>query len=220
MSWAAKRGLLPSEPNPCRGIDRYKENKRERFLSAAELSRLGEALRDAEREKTLSPYAIAAIRLLLLTGARLSEILTIKWDYVDPDNRQLRLPRSKTGQKSIYLTSAVADILRSLPRVQGNPFVVVGEQPGAHLVNVQKPWDRIRAHAGLEDVRLHDLRHSYASVGATGGLSLLFVGKLLGQTQASTTQIYAHLAEDPVRQAGEQISEAIATALSQNGRGS
>jgi integrase len=218
MGWAAKRGLLPSEANPCRGIDRYKENKRERFLSAAELSRLGKALREAEQEKTLSPYAITAIRLLLLTGARLNEILTLRWDYVDPDNRQLRLPRSKTGQKSIYLTAAVADILQSLPRVKGNPFVVVGEKPGAHLVNLQKPWDRIRARAGLEDVRLHDLRHSYASVGATRGLSLLFVGKLLGHTQASTTQRYAHLAEDPVRQAGEQISEAIATALSQNGQ--
>ena len=218
MGWAAKRGLLPSEVNPCRGIDRYKENKRERFLSAAELSRLGDALREAEQEKTLSPYATAAIRLLLLTGARLSEILTLKWDYVDPDNRQLRLPRSKTGPKSIYLTTAVEDILQSLPRVKGNPFVVVGEKPGTHLVNLQKPWDRIRARAGLEDVRLHDLRHSYASVGATSGLSLLFVGKLLGHTQASTTQRYAHLAEDPVRQAGEQICQAIATALSQNGR--
>jgi len=213
MGWAGKRGLLPSEANPCRGIDRYKENKRERFLSAAELSRLGEALREAEQEKTLSPYPVAAIRLLLLTGARLSEILTLKWDYVDPDHQQFRLPRSKTGPKSIYLTTAVADILQELPRVKGNPFVIVGDRAGAHLVNLQKPWRRIRARAGLDDVRLHDLRHSYASVGATGGLSLLFVGKLLGHKQASTTQRYAHLAEDPVRQAGEQISEAIATAL-------
>jgi len=216
MGWAAKRGLLPSEANPCRGIDRYKENRRERFLSAAELSSLGEALRDAEREKTFSPYAIAAIRLLLLTGARLSEILTLKWDYVDPDNRHLRLPRSKTGPKSIYLTTAVADILQALPRMKGNPFVIVGDMVGAHFVNLQKPWDRIRARAGLDDVRLHDLRHSYASVGATSGLSLLFVGKLLGHTQASTTQRYAHLAENPVRQAGERISEAIATALGQS----
>ena len=220
MGWAAKGGLLPSEANPCRGIDGYKENKRERFLNAAELSGLGEALREAEQEKTLSPYAVAAIRLLLLTGARLSEILTLKWDYVDHDNRQLRLPRSKTGPKSIYLTAAVADILLSLPRVQGNPFVIVGERPGAHLVNLQKPWRRVRDRAGLDGVRLHDLRHSYASVGATGGLSLLFVGKLLGHTQASTTQRYAHLAEHPVRQAGEQISEAIAAALDQNRRGS
>ena len=216
MSWAASRGLLSTPTNPCRGIQRYKENKRERFLSGAELSRLGEALREADEQQVLTPYAIAAIRLLLLTGARKSEILSLRWDYVDPDNRLLRLPRSKTGLKSIYLTTAAAEILQSLPRVQGNPFVIVGEKPGAHLVNLQKPWDRIRARAGLEDVRLHDLRHSYASVGATSGLSLLFVGKLLGHTQASTTQRYAHLAEDPVRQAGEQISEAIATALSQN----
>jgi integrase len=216
MGWAAKRGLLPSEANPCRGIDRYKENKRERFLSTAELSRLGEALRGAEQEQASSPYAVAAIRLLLLTGARLSEILTLKWDYIDQDNRQLRLPHSKTGPKSIYLTTASTDILQTLPRVKGNPFVIVGDRPGAHLVNLQKPWRRIRARAGLDDVRLHDLRHSYASVGATGGLSLIFVGKLLGHKQASTTQRYAHLAEDPVRQAGEQISEAIAAALSKN----
>ena len=210
--------MLSAATNPCRGIDRYKENKRERFLSAAELSRLGEALREAEEQQALTPYAIAAIRLLLLTGARKSEILSLRWDCVDLDNRLLRLPRSKTGPKSIYLTTAAAEILKLLPRVKGNPFVIVGEKPGAHLVNLQKPWDRIRARAGLDDVRLHDLRHSYASVGATSGLSLLFVGKLLGHTQASTTQRYAHLAEDPVRQAGEQISEAIATALNQNCR--
>jgi len=213
MGWAASRGLLSAATNPCRGIDRYKENKRERFLSAAELSRLGEALREAEEQQALTPYAIAAIRLLLLTGARKSEILSLRWDCVDLDNRLLRLPRSKTGPKSIYLTTAAAEILKLLPRVKGNPFVIVGEKPGAHLVNLQKPWDRIRARAGLDDVRLHDLRHSYASVGATSGLSLLFVGKLLGHTQASTTQRYAHLAEDPVRQAGERISEAIASAL-------
>src|SRR6476620_6548741 len=220
MGWAAKRGLFASEANPCRGIDRYKESRRERFLSTAELGRLGEVLREVEQEQTSSPYAVAAIRLLLLTGARVSEILTLPWDHVDPDHRQLRLSRSKTGPKSIYLTRAVAEILQSLPRVKGNPYVIVGERPGAHLVNLQKPWQRIRARAGLEDVRLHDLRHSYASVGATGGLSLLFVGKLLGHRQASTTHRYAHLAEDPVRQAGEQISEAIANALSKRGNGS
>ena len=220
MNWATTRGLVSAAGNPCRGIEHYKEIKRERFLSAAELTRLGEALREVEQEQTSSPYAVAAIRMLLLTGARLSEILTLKWDDVDQDNRQLRLPRSKTGPKSIYLTTAVAEILQSLPRVKGNPYVIVGERPGAHLVNLQKPWQRIRARAGLEDVRLHDLRHSYASVGATGGLSLLFVGKLLGHRQASTTHRYAHLAEDPVRQAGEQISEAIATALSRRGKGS
>lgn len=166
MGWATKRGLFPSESNPCRGIDRYKENKRERFLSAAELSRLGEALREAEQDNEMSPYSVAAIRLLLLTGARRSEILTLKWDYVDLDNRQLRLPRSKTGPKSIYLTTAVAHTLQSLPRVHGNPFVIVGERPGAHLINLQKPWRRIRDRAGFHDARLHDLRHSYASVGA------------------------------------------------------
>ena len=190
------------------------ERTTQRNCAHSKLARLGEVLREAEQDKTLSPYAISAIRLLLLTGARLGEILTLQWDHVDPDHRQLRLPRSKTGPESIYLTTAVAEILQSLPRVKGNPYVIVGERPGAHLVNLQKPWQRIRVRAGFEDVRLHDLRHSYASVGATGGLSLLFVGKLLGHRQASTTQRYAHLAEDPVRQAGEQISETIATALS------
>ena len=191
------------------------ENRRERFLSAEELSRLGEALREAEQEQIATPYAIAAIRLLLLTGARLSEILTLKWDYVDPDNRQLRLPRSKTGPKSIYLTTAVADILQSLPRVKGNPFVIVGEKAGAHLVNFQKPWSRIRARAGLDDVRLHDLRHSYASVGATGGLSLLFVGKLpviSRRLPRSATHTWPRIRSG---RAGEQVSVAIATALGQ-----
>jgi integrase len=213
MGWASKRGLHPSDTNPCRGIERYKENKRERFLTVVELRRLGQALREAEQNKTVTPYAIGAIRLLLLTGARLGEILTLQWEHVNFETRQLRLPRSKTGPKSIYLTTAVADILNSLPLVQGNAFVIAGDKPRAHLVHLQKPWSRIRDSAGLDDVRLHDLRHSYASVGAASGLSLLFVGKLLGHKQASTTQRYAHLAEDPVRQAGEQISDVIAKAL-------
>jgi integrase len=220
MSWAAARGLLASETNPCRGIERYKENRRERFLCSKELARLGEALREADWQKTETLYAIAALQLLLLTGARKSEILALKWNQVDLENRVLRLSRSKTGVKSIYLATAATKILGTLPRVEGNPFVIVGEVNGSHLVNLQKPWRRIRRRAGLDDVRLHDLRHSYASVGATGGLSLLFVGKLLGHTQASTTQRYAHLAEHPVRQAGEQISVAIAAALDQNRRGS
>jgi integrase len=218
MNWAATRSLLASGANPCRGIERYKENKRERFLSSAEMSRLGQALQDVETQQTLSPYAIAAIRLLLLTGARKSEILSLRWDYVDLENRAFRLPRSKTGPKSIYITTAVADILTSLPRVQGNPYLIVGATKNAHLFDLKGPWRRIRSLAGLDDVRLHDLRHTYASIGATGGLSLPFVGKLLGHKQASTTQRYAHLAEDPVRAAGEQVSVAIAQALAAMGK--
>jgi integrase len=173
MLWAASRGLVSAERNPCRGIERYKETKRERFLSMDELSRLGEVLREAEKSQMASPYAIAAIRLLLLTGARLSEILTLRWEHVDVERRLARLPRSKTGPKSIYLPAAALEILNGIPRLEGNPYVIAGEVSGEHLVNLQKPWRRVRAAAGLEDVRLHDLRHSYASVGATRSYSLV-----------------------------------------------
>ena len=128
----------------------------------------------------------------------------------------LVLPDSKTGKKFIYLNAPSRDVLANLPRFENNPFVIVGARDGAALVNLQKPWRRIRARAGLEDVRIHDLRHSFASVAASGGLSLPMIGKLLGHTQAATTQRYAHLAADPLRDANEAIGERIAAAMKGN----
>jgi integrase len=213
FNWAELHGYRPDGSNPCRHVERYREQKRERFLSEAELSRLGEALAAGVREGTETMFMIAAIRLLLFTGARLGEILGLRWDYVDIERACLRLPDSKTGQKVLYLNAPALEVLAALPRVEANPYVICGKREGAHLVNLEKPWRRIRARATLDDVRLHDLRHSFASFGAAGGLSLLMIGKLLGHTQAATTERYAHLAADPVRAANEAIGERIAAAM-------
>ena len=217
FNWAEKYGYRPDGSNPCRHVERYRERKRERFLSDTELARLGVILARTEREGTVSTYVITAIRLLLFTGARLGEILTLKWEHVDIERACLRLPDSKTGQKVLYLNAPALEVLAALPRVEGNPHVICGERVGAHLVNLEKPWRRIRAKAGLDDVRIHDLRHSFASVGAAGGLSLPMIGKLLGHTQAATTERYAHLAADPVRAASEEIGKRIAAAMKGQG---
>ena len=216
FNWCEKHGYRTDSSNPCRHIEKYKEQRRERFLSPLELARLGNALAEAEANETTSTYVIAALRLLVLTGARLSEILTLKWSYVDFDNNQLRLPDSKTGAKTIYLNAPTLQILTDLPRLEGNPFVICGKREGARLINLQKPWRRIRKAAGLDDVRIHDLRHSFASVAAGSGQSLPVIGALLGHTQPQTTARYAHLAADPLRAASDAVGGKIAASLKGN----
>jgi integrase len=141
--------------------------------------------------------AVAAFRLLALTGARVSEILTLQWDWIDATQGVARLPDSKTGRKNLYLPPGALAVLDALPRMAGNSHVLPGDRAGAHFIGVQKPWQRVRRLAGLPDLRLHDLRHAYASVAVAGGDSLFIVGKILGHRQASTTERYSHLASDP-----------------------
>jgi len=208
FSWSGRRG----ERNPCTGIERFREEKRRRYLSPAEFGRLGNAL-TASAGNGVSMHALAAIRLLLLTGTRLNEILTLKWDYIDRERGCLKLPESKTGAKEIHLNGPALAVLDTLPHEIGNPYVILGQRSGTHLVNLEKPWRQVRARAGLDDVRLHDLRHSFASVGAGAGLGLPMIGGLLGHTQAATTARYAHLAADPLRAASELIGQQLATLL-------
>jgi integrase len=144
----------------------------------------------------------------------LGEILTLRWDYVDLEQRVLKLPDSKTGRKLIWLNPPAAEILTAIPRLKGNAFVIVGDREGAHLVNIQKVWRRICRRANIHDVRIHDLRHSYASVAVAAGVGLFLTGKILGHLRASTTERYAHLADDPVRQANDAIGRRIHEALS------
>ena len=214
FSFAEQRGLVPDGTNPCRRIEKYREQARDRFLTQAEIVRLGQALIQAEERRTTSPQVIAAIRLLLFTGARLSEILTLRWEYVDLERAMLFLPDSKTGRKAITLNTPACDVLRSIPRLEGNPWVIAGNKHGEHLVNMQKPWRAIRKSAALEDVRIHDLRHTFASIAAASGASLPIIGKLLGHAQAATTERYAHLGADPVRMAGEQVGSRLAAVAS------
>lgn len=198
--------------NPCVGFEKHPETARERFLSPRELQRLGRVLRVVDRAGK-SIYEAAAVRLLLFTGARLSEVLTLKWEYVDFDSGRLNLPDSKTGKKTIALPPAALEILQSLPRQDKNPYVICGQKQGHHLVNLQKPWTRIRKASLIPDVRMHDLRHSFASVGASGGMSLPLIGALLGHKQVQTTARYAHLADDPRKAAASQIAATIAANL-------
>jgi integrase len=210
FSFAVNRGLRTE--NPVRGVKKFKTRKLERFLSPPELARLGEALTVAEQAGE-SPVAAAAVRLLMLTGARKSEILGLRWEWIDFERGCLRLPDSKTGAKAIPLGAPALELLASLPRIEGNPHVLPGDKPERHLVGLQKAWERIRKRAGLEDVRLHDLRHSFASVAVAGGDSLYLVGKLLGHQQSRTTERYAHLADDPLRAVADRTSGVIAAAM-------
>jgi integrase len=210
-NWA----LRPDGSNPCRHVEKFKEHKLERFLSETELARLAETLVEAEQARIELPSVIAAIRLLLFTGARLSEILTVRWEHVNFEEHCLRLPDSKTGAKTIYLSPPALEVLNDLQRQDGNPYVIIGAKPGAHLINLRKPWHRIRTKAGLDNVRIHDLRHSFASMAVAGGLSLPVIGALLGHTQAATTQRYAHLAADPLKQAANLTGARITAAMNQ-----
>jgi integrase len=212
LALAERWGLRREGSNPCRHIERFKERGRERFLSEVEIGRLGEALAKAEQAGA-PPVAVAAIRLLILTGARKAEVLTLEWRWVNFERLLIELPDSKTGAKPIYLNAPALALLASLPRIVGNPFVLPGDRAGAHVVNIETTWRRVRKEAGLEDVRLHDLRHSFAAVGASAGFSLPLIGALLGHTETKTTQRYAHLGNDPVRQANEAIGARIAAAL-------
>lgn len=213
FAWAERHGYRADGTNPTRYVEKYPERGRERFLSAEELRRLGEALVDSEREEGEHPSAIAALRLLALTGARKSEILTLQWEHVDLDHACLRLPESKTGAKLIPLGAPAVQLLASLPRLERNPYVVYGEREGAHFVGLQKVWERVRARAGLEDLRIHDLRHAFASVGAAAGDSLLVIGAILGHRDQATTSKYAHLSSDPVHAVADRIAGHIAAVM-------
>lgn len=202
FEFAIQQGLRAD--NPTRGVKKYREKKLSRFLSNDELARLGEALRQAEKDGVNS-FAIAAIRLLLLTGCRKGEILGLKWTEVDIGQGFLHLGDSKTGARSVPIGAPARSLLSELPRVEGNPHVICGEN-GGHYLALQKIWMKIRTNAKLEDVRLHDLRHSFASMGARSGESLLVIGKVLGHATTSATGRYAHLSDDPVKAATEQIS--------------
>ena len=208
---AAGWGLVPAGIDPCRSVARYPARRRERFLTDAEFDRLGRALAEAEARGGASPAAVAAIRLLMLTGCRKNEILTLRREDVDLDAGALRLTDAKTGPRTAPLPAAAAEVLAGLPRGPGdNPWVFPGRKPGARLRDVDGAWRTVRARAGLDDVRLHDLRHSYASRALALGESLPVIGRLLGHSRIETTARYAHLARESVREAAARVAASIA----------
>ena len=153
------------------------------------------------------------LRLLIFTGARRNELTTLKWEHVNLEQGCLTLPDTKTGFKVIHLNPPGRNILARTLHIQGNPYVFPGIKRQGHIVGIQQAWDTIRTKANLSDVHLHDLRHSFASVGAAGGLGLPIIGSLLGHQQTSTTQRYAHLSADPQKHANDYIGEELQRAL-------
>jgi integrase len=213
-NWAAKRDEVALAANPCRGIERYPEHGRERYLTGDEWGRLGAALGSFEAAGG-DPYAAAAIRLLILTGARLREVLDAKWSEVDLQRGVIFLPDSKTGKKTLYLSTAALEVLASLPRTD-NPHIIPGEARGGAKSGLRKPFTAVCKLAGLKGLRIHDLRHSFASVGAGEALGLPVVGKLLGHTLPRTTAKYAHLDSDPMRRAVDTIGATISAAMARD----
>jgi integrase len=231
-SWAAKQGYLAAVANPASGIDMNREKSREHFLSADEMRAIGEAMHEAEtvglpvnagdakhsprgQRIVMSPHVTAAIRLLMLTGCRLREILDLRWKEVDLNRGVLRLADSKTGKKVVFLPSAAIDILTNLPRI--GAFVIAGESAGTKKekprADLKRPWQAILKRAGVKEARLHDLRHSFAAVGAGQGHGLPAIGALLGHANASTTKRYAHIADEASRRAVDAIGGEIAKAI-------
>jgi integrase len=263
-NWAAGKGEIAGL-SPSKGLERNPERGRERFLTPDELRRLGAALRQAEtvglpwtvnedgpkakhipkavRAQVIDPHAVAAIRLLMLTGARLREILEARWDYVDWDRGLMFLPDSKTGRKTLYLSDVALNILEDIPKVAGNPHIIPGSKKGEPRADLKRPWAAIARAAGLVEapkkpdpkakdeavrkrkrvfaarpsVRLHDLRHTFAATGAGSSLGLPVIGKLLGHSQARTTQRYAHLDADPMHKAANLIGSQVAALLGPKG---
>ncbi|WP_072387035.1 site-specific integrase [Hyphomicrobium sp. CS1BSMeth3] len=198
FGWAEQQKLLPKHSNPCPDIKRYKSNKKERYLTREELKRLGDILDAWEANGKINTYAAFAIRLLIVTGARLNEILTLQWDNVFWEHRVLQLPDSKTGFKYIFLNDYALAILKHVPRLEKNPYVIPGKKKGQHFVGLTKIWFGLRTAAALENVRIHDLRHSFASFAITlAGSNIPVLGRALGHSNAETTARYAHIAKDP-----------------------
>lgn len=234
LTWGRQHeASLQGRDNPCGGAQRFKEEARQRYLSADELARLGEALRLAEKppglpwaepprhknepkEKrftVLGEHVCGAIRLLALTGCRLREILDLEWSAVDLEQGVLRLKRTKTGPRVVVLNGAAIEVLKNLHAVKLGPFVIPGLDPSRPRADLNRPWRALCEHAGLEGVHLHDLRHGYASIGVQGNLGLPVVGALLGHKEQSTTMRYSHWALDPLRRAADMIGDQLAAAL-------
>ena len=206
----AEEWKLRTGGNPCKYVRKYREEKRERFLTEAEFRHLGAVLNAMEAKGRLPVYPAAAIRLLMLTGCRRNEIVALQWKHVDLASGELKLADSKTGARLVPLSPAAARVLAELPRIEGNPWVIPGtKNPGKHLSDLNHYWDRVRVEAGLDDVRLHDLRHSFASRALALGESLSMIGKLLGHNKIETTSRYAHLARDSIKASSARVADSI-----------
>ena len=158
----------------------------------------------------VSAGAVTTLRLLMLTGCRLNEILTLRWEHVDLDRAEIRIADGKTGARTVHLSPSAVRVLQDVPRQPDNPWVIPGAKLGTHMTDIDGSWASIRARAGLHDVRIHDIRHSFASRALALGETLPVIGKLLGHSDIETTARYAHLAQDSLHETAERIAESIA----------
>ena len=210
---AEQWGLREPGSNPVRGIERFRERRRERHLTPDELSRLGEVLRQVERERTESPSSVALVRLLLLTGARLGEVLGLRWERIDWQAGSVRLADSKTGPKTLYLSGAAQAVLAVIPRIAENPWVSAGARA---RTAAGQSTEAVASYAGGCGPGRCTLARSTAHVCGCGGAGRIIAGDdrgVAGHSEAQTTQRYAHLVGDPVQQAAEQVGEAIRVAM-------
>ena len=213
MTFAVSRQLRAD--NPVRGVKRYPDKKGETFLSPADLAKLGMALAEMETEGA-NPSAIAIIRLLAFTGARKNEIASLKWSELDLERGYLRLGDSKTGAKVIPIGAPAREVFAAQSAINNSPYIFPASTGEKQFQGVERVWAKVKTRAGFPKLRLHDLRHSYASMGLARGDALPVIGAILGHTDVKTTSRYAHLADDPVRQAADGISESIKAALTQS----
>lgn len=238
FSYAIRTGMCAQ--NPTHGVAKFADGQGARFLSTAELERLGAALReaetvgiawntkpeapgakhlpktDADRRTVIGPHATAAIRLLILTGCRLREVLDLQWSCVDMERGLLILPDSKTGAKTVVLAAPALEVLATVPRIAGCPFVIAGENPKRPRSDLKRPWAMVTRAAGLDGVRIHDLRHTFASHGAAAGMGLTVVGRLLGHADVKTTNRYSHFDADPLRRAANAVGSTLAAAMGES----
>lgn len=214
LSWAASRGYREGD-NPCRSVEKFKEVARRRYLAPVEIAKLGEAIRRCESDGSITQHMAAFFRVLLLTGLRKDELRLLTWDRIYLERRVLVLGDldSKSGRRDVPLSGPVLQIFSNLPRLGNNPFVFVGKRSHRPFVNASKPWARLLAVAGIEAARIHDLRHTAASIAVSTGASLLLIGGVLGHRSPQTTQRYAHLSDDPVRAVSDAIAERMTSAL-------
>ena len=218
MTFAEDVGLRPVHSNPAKKIKMYRQAARERFLSEEEIGKAADAIARAAADGKVGPSAAAGLRLALFTGARSGEITAAKWSHVDWQRKLIRLPDSKTNEaRTIHLSEAALEVLRALPHY--GSYIVAGRYKDEPHQNLSRAWIIARAYGGLEDVRLHDLRHSFASLAAGRGVSLYLIGRLLGHRVPATTQRYAHLARDVIASVNEELGAAMQAAIEKSSRG-
>ena len=216
LTFAKDQGLIAG--NPGAGVRLFKAEKVERFLSEKEVAQLADAIAAMEDEALLLPAYAGIFRMLMLTGCRLGEIEGLQWSWIDSERGLIRFPDSKTGHKVIPLPDPAAEILAGFPRREGDPYVFHATRGRwGRIAGVPIAWREVRTKAGLPDLRIHDLRHTFASFAVADGAALFLVGKVLGHKQASTTEIYAHLRDDPLKAVADATARKIAAAM--KGRG-